>query len=99
MQSHCFVITRDVNTFFQTRASNDYVDPSQWKIGYTSMFTEALKVAPFKDNLWTSSVQTGNPYGRVEVNPVRQAVVALFSTGPVGVSDKYGKTNTSIVNR
>ena len=46
----------------QVRASVDYSsDPTQYHIGYTSMFAEAVGVAPFKDNFWTTSVQPGNP--------------------------------------
>ena len=84
---------------FQTRVSSDGVSSRQWKIGYTSLFADSLQIAPFKDNFWTTSVQPGNPYGRIEPAPERQALIALLSTGPVGISDKLGATNASIVMR
>ena len=75
------------------------MDNVQWKIGYSSLFADSLQIAPFKDNFWTTSVQPGNPYGRVEPAPERQALIALLSTGPVAISDKLGATNASIVMR
>ena len=49
------------------RASVDYSsDPSQYDIGYTSMFAEAVGVAPFKDDFWTTGVQPGNPGSKLK---------------------------------
>ena len=36
--------------------------------------------------------------GRTEENPVREAVISLLSTGPVGISDRIGYTNPDIAN-
>ena len=45
--------------------SNDY-QPGEdnWMIGFSSMFADAIGVAPFKDNFWTTAVQPGNPYSK-----------------------------------
>ena len=49
---------------FQARASGDYrPNNDNWKIGVSSIFADALGLAPFKDNFWTTTDQPGNPYG------------------------------------
>ena len=48
----------------QARASGDYQPGNDnWKIGVSSIFMDAIGVAPFKDNFWTTTDQPGNPYG------------------------------------
>ena len=43
-------------------SANDYaLSGDQWKIGISSMFTDALGIASFKDNFWTTTKQPGNP--------------------------------------
>ena len=47
----------------QGRVTDDYQPGNdQWKIGVTSIFAHALGVAPYKDNHWTTTNQTGNLY-------------------------------------
>ena len=54
----------------QARASGDYQPTSdkalcgteQWKIGITSLFADAMGIAPFKDTFWTTTNQSGNFY-------------------------------------
>lgn len=78
----------------QARVSDDYhPGNTQWKIGVTSMFAHALYVAPFKDTFWTTSAQSGSPYGPLanEPNVALQTAIATLSTGPVGPSDAVGK--------
>ncbi len=36
---------------------------------------------------------------KTELNPLVQAVVALLSTGPVGVSDRIGHSNVTLIKR
>ncbi|CAF1248650.1 unnamed protein product [Adineta steineri] len=79
----------------QARASTDYAlhlkkqTVPQWAIGISSMFLDALGIAPFKDVFWSTSVQPGAPYGFSprEVLPEREILIATLSTGPVGVGD------------
>ena len=60
---HCHLLC--FGDFLQARVSDDYQPGnSQWKIGVTSLIAHALDVAPFKDNHWTTSNQTGNLYGK-----------------------------------
>ena len=48
----------------QARATGDYQPGNDnWKIGVSSLFVDAIGVAPFKDNFWTTTDQPGNPYG------------------------------------
>jgi hypothetical protein len=83
------------------RASGDYAvnlkNPrkSQWNIGITSMLLGAIGIAPFKDVLWSTSVQPGSPYGSnaTEEVPDRQILIATLSTGPVAPGDGINFTN------
>ena len=70
--SHFYSVSSDkrkfFDNFFQARASNDYQPNSdrdgseQWRIGITSLFADAVGLAPFKDTFWTTTNQTGNYY-------------------------------------
>ncbi|UJR38301.1 hypothetical protein I4U23_030971 [Adineta vaga] len=83
------------------RASDDYAvhlkdsHKSQWNIGISSMFADAIGLAPFKDVLWSTSEQPGSPYSSsaVEVLPEREILIATLSTGPVGPGDAINYTN------
>jgi len=83
------------------RASDDYAvhlrdqSKSQWNIGISSMFADAIGLAPFKDVLWSTSVQPGSPYtsAAMEVLPDREILIATLSTGPVGPGDAINYTN------
>jgi hypothetical protein len=83
------------------RASGDYAvhlmnrTISQWNIGLSSMFADAIGLAPFKDVLWSTSVQPGSPYtsSAIEVLPDREILIATLSTGPVGPGDAINYTN------
>ena len=92
----------------QVRASGDYafnvIDPArspQWDMGITSMFLDALGLAPNKDVLWSTSVQPDNPYSENanETVPDRAILIATLSTGPVGIGDAVNLTNVSRVMR
>ena len=89
------------------RASDDYAvslmdqSKSNWNIGITSMFTDALGIAPFKDVLWTVEEQPGSPYGvnAKEQIPDRAILIATLSTGPVAVGDGINFTNVQRLMR
>jgi hypothetical protein len=89
------------------RASDDYAvslmhrDRPQWHIGITSMFLDAIGIAPFKDVLWSTSMQPGSPYGAsaIEALPDREILVATLSTGPVAVGDGINFTNVERIMR
>lgn len=91
----------------QARASDDYAthlkDPtrSTWNIGPTSLFLDALGIAPFKDVFWSTSEQPGSPYGSTakEVLPDREVLIATLSTGPVGPGDGLGFANYTRIMR
>jgi hypothetical protein len=59
------------------------------------MFADAIGLAPFKDVLWSTSVQPGSPYtsSAMEVLPDREILIATLSTGPVGPGDAINYTN------
>ena len=63
------------------RASIDYhLRERQWTIGITSMFADALGVAPFKDNFWSKKIQPGNRYRKYSHCTKRSAAVPkIFS--------------------
>ena len=85
------------------RASDDYAGGSDNLLTepHAALLMWALGIRPSKDNFWTSNV-TDNPYSvlhrmnpgsNVELN----AITAALSTGPVGISDKIGATNATLI--
>ena len=98
---YCMSLSRHILTALEVprvthaRASTDYAvhlkTPAtlQWAIGISSMFVDALGIAPFKDVLWSTSEQPDSPYGTSarEVLPDREILIATLSTGPVGPGD------------
>lgn len=90
----------EVPAVTQTRASDDYTaGNSQWMIGDTSILDNALGLAPFKDNFFTNSTQPRGGCHTIfqEPYPLLQAVVATYSTGPVGPSDHIAAVDKTIV--
>ncbi|KAK3742202.1 hypothetical protein RRG08_056560 [Elysia crispata] len=87
----------------QARASDDYQparpEITQYKIGITSMFVDALNLAPSKDTFWSTNVQPGNPYHGYEAAPYLQTLIATLSGGPVGPGDGLGYANNKILTR
>ena len=67
----------------------------QWAMGISSMFADALGLAPFKDVFWSTSEQPGRSYGPFtkEVLPEREILIATLSTGPVAPGDAINYTN------
>ncbi|OWF39492.1 uncharacterized protein LOC110464957 [Mizuhopecten yessoensis] len=86
----------------QARVSDDYhlVD-DQWKIGISSIFADAMGLAPYKDTFWTSETQSGNSrYPDItEPYPALQSLVSTLSKGPVGPGDKLNATNREVLLR
>ncbi|XP_064616666.1 uncharacterized protein LOC135480695 [Liolophura sinensis] len=90
----------EISVVTQARVSTDYHPGlTNWNIGISSIFADALGVAPFKDNFWTTVVEPGNKYLSNETHPALEAVVATLSTGPVGPSDMIGKTDVDLLMR
>ncbi|KAK7102304.1 hypothetical protein V1264_020541 [Littorina saxatilis] len=88
------------NVVTQTRASDDYHPGNQqWRIGVSSIFAYAMRIAPFKDNFWSTSDQPGNPYKLSEPNTETHLIASVLSTGPVGPSDRIGYSNVSLIMR
>jgi hypothetical protein len=79
----------------QTRVSTDYAfhlegKAQQWTIGISSMFADAIGLAPFKDVFWSSASQPGaanyTPIAH-EIQARREIAIATLSTGPVSPGD------------
>ncbi|CAF1238587.1 unnamed protein product [Adineta ricciae] len=88
----------------QARASTDYAlhlegEVQQWAIGISSMFLDAIGLAPFKDVFWSTSIQPDAPYksNPKEVLPEREAFIATLSTGPVSPGDAINYTNKDLI--
>ncbi|XP_050418345.2 uncharacterized protein LOC126831737 [Patella vulgata] len=91
----------EIPTVTQARVSADGVpgNTNGWKIGITSLFPQAMGIAPYKDNFWTTEYQPGNPYGGMATQPFLQLTVSVLTTGPVGPSDGIGFTNVDLLMR
>jgi hypothetical protein len=84
----------------QARVSPDYAthlesQVEQWAIGISSMFADAIGLAPFKDVFWSTSLQPGANYTPTptEVLPAREILMATLSTGLVAPGDAIKYTN------
>ena len=87
----------------QIRARDDHVPPGtskQWQMGYSSLFSWSLGVAPFKDNAWSTSQQPGSSCGNaVEPSPGLHLAISVFSNGPVTPGDGVGFQNVDQIMR
>jgi len=90
----------------QARATNDYkpnkdhgMNYEQWRLGITSMFADAVGIAPFKDSFWTTSDQPHNHYKSREPYPALQALVSSLTAGPVGPGDMVNGTDRELLMR
>jgi hypothetical protein len=103
---YCLSLPRHILTALQiprvthARISPDYAGhlegkAQQWAIGISSMFADAIGLAPFKDVFWSSTLEPGAPYkgSPREVLPDREIAIATLSTGPVGFGDGINYTN------
>jgi hypothetical protein len=87
------------------RVSFDFCYGNSWRIGVSSLLVWALGAAPSKDTLWTTdNHRTAIPGCRWTADHETPAaelhlVLALMSTGPVGISDAIGMTNGTLLKR
>lgn len=85
----------------QFRVSQDFCYGTSWDIGLSSLLVGALGAAPSKDTLWTTVNNRvaipGCPWTRDHEAMRLHALLALLSTGPVGISDAYGSTDRSLL--
>jgi hypothetical protein len=74
---------------------------NNWEIGLTSIFLDALGIAPFKDDFLTSTNEPGNPYQGVKGEPFPdfQAAVATLAAGPIWPSSGLTFTNWTLLHR
>eukprot|EP01043_Picozoa_sp_COSAG02_P015445 COSAG02_NODE_659_length_18772_cov_14.955015_20_plen_163_part_00 len=87
------------------RVSNDFCYGESWKVGVSSLIVWAAGAFPSKDTLWTSDNGRfsvgGCPWTPDHETPAAalHVVIALMSTGPVGISDMEGGTNVTLITR
>jgi hypothetical protein len=87
------------------RVSNDFCSGRSWDIGESSLLVWGLGAAPSKDTLWSTdnnrTAIPGCPWtpDHEESAAELHVVLALMSTGPVGISDAIGYTNTALLKR
>merc|ERR1711959_790818 len=96
----------ELNSVTNYRASGDYAGGSNYNIGGSALLAFALGLRPSKDNFWThrpqSAIITGKPWGPPSnpgSNCELNTIIATLSTGPVGIADKAGDTNVTLVLR
>lgn len=87
------------------RVSMDFCYGHSWDIGVSSLIVWAVGAFPSKDTLWTTDngrfSVPGCPWTPDHETPgaTLHVVLALMSTGPVGISDKVGMTDTTLIKR
>ena len=89
------------------RASDDYAGgiDNLINVPHAALLMWSLGMRPSKDNFWTANV-TDNHYQKGAnspknpgSNPELNTIAAILSTGPVGISDKVGHTNATLIMR
>ena len=87
------------------RVSFDFCYGNSWNIGTSSLLVWALGAAPSKDTLWTTTNNRTAVPG-CDWTPDHEApavethvVLALLTTGPVGISDGLGFTDAPLIQR
>jgi hypothetical protein len=87
------------------RVSMDFCYGESWQVGVSSLIVWAAGAFPSKDTLWTSDngrfAVGGCPWTPDHETPAAalHVVIALMSTGPVGISDMEGGTNVTLITR
>ena len=87
------------------RVSNDFCYGQSWNVGESSLLAWAMGAAPSKDTLWTSDnggfAVPGCKFGPDHETPAAElhVVIALMTTGPVGISDGLNMTNATLTKR
>ena len=84
---------------------SDFCYGHSWDVGVSSLIVWAAGAFPSKDTLWTSDngkfPVPGCPWSpdHESVAAPLHVVIALMTTGPVGISDMIGGTNVSLIKR
>eukprot|EP01084_Bolivina_argentea_P167874 291236_1 len=85
------------------RASGDYASGANFNIGPGALLWSALGLKPSKDNFWTWFNEPVPPhihhYGGDHNSTEVHAMIALLSNGPVGISDRSGFSNDTLIMR
>ena len=95
----------DMPSVTNFRVSGDFCYGDSWDIGISSLLVWALGAAPSKDTLWTSTNhRTAIPGCKWTPDHELPAIelhviLALMSTGPMGISDAIGMTNATMLRR
>ncbi|CAF4324858.1 unnamed protein product, partial [Rotaria sordida] len=91
----------EISRVTQARVSVDYTRhivhrEDQWTIGISSLLSDALDIAPFKDVFWSTTNEPGSAYkpSPMEPLPEREIVIAILSTGPVSPGDAINYTDS-----
>eukprot|EP01047_Picozoa_sp_COSAG01_P075507 COSAG01_NODE_12959_length_1654_cov_1.257381_2_plen_166_part_00 len=85
------------------RVSMDFCYGHSWDVGVSSLIVWAAGAYPSKDTLWTSDngkfAVPGCQWSADHENIAAplHVVIALMTTGPVGISDMIGGTNVSLI--
>lgn len=99
------LMSLDLPAVTNFRVSFDFCYGNSWNIGESSLLVWALGGAPSKDTLWTTdNKRTAIPGCQWTLDHERPAlelhvVLALMSTGPLGISDMIGMTNVTLLKR
>jgi len=87
------------------RVSRDFCYGNSWNVGVSSLLVWALGSYPSKDTLWTTTNKhtaiPGCNWSPDHEIPAAElhVVIALMTTGPVGISDSIGQTNAVLIKR
>ena len=93
-----WLASTEIQSVTHSRVSDDYLHgQNQWNIGKTSMLVWSLGLYPFKDVMWTTGNQPGNPFNLNESNPQMEVIISVLTSGPVAFGDGIGFTNKTLI--
>ena len=85
------------------RATGDYAESDNFNVGPGSLLWAALGLKPSKDNFWTYYIEPHekgyHPHGPDLNSTDVHAISAIMSCGPVGISDRAGYSNKTLIMR
>ena len=95
----------ELRSVTQARVSDDYQPGNhQWRIAVSSLWSDAIDVAPSKDCFWTQQTPQYNGHYTTwfnisEPRPRLQALIASMSNGPVQPADQIGFSDVALIMR
>jgi hypothetical protein len=96
LKHDCITNSRDNIDHVPGQHAGNFVE--RWHVGFDRPFMDALGVKPYFDNTWTVPVQPESTWGESAENYTELSwALSVLGSGPVGIGDGIGYTNSTLV--